>query len=484
MVGKLNNLEPQGVFQFFDEIAQIPHGSYNCKAIADYCEAFVQSHKYEYVRDQWDNIVVTVPPTAQYENAEPVMLQAHLDMVCEKTSDSTHNFETDPLDLHIDGDYIYAKNTTLGADDGIGVAMMLGILANPHLPHPKLYCIFTTEEEVGMDGATAIDLSNYKDAKYLINLDSEDDDTLLAGCAGGSHIWGNLPVRKTKAKGIVTSLKVGGLLGGHSGVEISSFGGNSNIIMGEVLHHLGKQVDFSLISINGGNKDNAIPRETIAEIIIGSNDVTKVEETIKTLNNTFVKLLSRVDKDLHIQVNFGESAQYEVFDRESQQKVIFFLQQAPNGVQAMNRSIDGLVDTSLNLGILETTEKGIELSFSIRSNKAESLPILCEKVATLITHLGGEYQTNGSYPPWEYKADSKLRTVMVDIYKEQHHIEPKIEVIHAGLECGIIFDKLPHLDMISIGPNMQGIHTTEEKLSISSTLKTWEYLLAVLKALR
>ena len=479
----LNHLEPHGVFDAFEKICQIPHGSFDTKAISDYCADFAKEHGFKYIQDDANNVIIVKEATAGYENAKPVILQGHLDMVCEKVDGSDHDFKKDPLKLMIDGDWITADGTTLGGDDGIAVAYGLALLTDDTIKHPKLYIIFTTDEETGMEGAHAIDMSPVADAAYMINLDSEDEGIILAGCAGGARANGTFPISRVSASGLCCELLVSGIHGGHSGQEIVRFGANATVMLAEVMADLKKDFDFDLLSITGGSKDNVIPKRSNAKIVIKAEDQEAIVAHLSKLESFYQKVFGSREESIQIELIPETEGTFDVFDQASRDKALFIITQAPCGVQSMSFDIDGLVETSLNLGILYTTEDSLYLSFAMRSSVGAAKEALCKKVQDFTEFMGGTYVESSNYPAWEYRPESKLRTIMSEIFEDMYGKTPVVEAIHAGLECGLISDKLPGLDIVSIGPDMQDIHTPDERLSIASTQRTWDYLLKVLEAL-
>ncbi|MEG1432174.1 beta-Ala-His dipeptidase [Eubacterium sp.] len=480
----LAGLTPKDVFEQFEAICGIPHGSYHTHAIADYCEAYAKAKGLSYLRDSANNLIITVPASPGYEDSAPVIFQGHMDMVCEKTPDSTFDFDIDGLKLVVEDGYIHATDTTLGGDDGIAIAMGLALMADSSIPHPKLYLVFTTDEEVGMGGATALDLSPIADATSMINMDSEEEGIFITGCAGGAFALCSYPLRRTKAKGLCTTIKVSGLAGGHSGTAIQYFGTNANVLLGQILFQLSKTLDYSIIRLNGGSKDNAIPREAQADILIGPNEKALITEKIAELAATFTRITGSIDRQLSITAEFGDIREYEVFGRDSEELAIFVLMNSPNGVMSMNHIQKGLVDTSLNLGIMRTDGDCLSLSFAVRSNQTASREFLTDRLCAFTRYLGGTASVSGVYPPWEYRTDSPLRDLAVAKYTEIYGKPPVVETIHAGLECGIIASKLPDLDILAMGPNILDIHTTEERMEIASVQRTWKFLLAMLKSLK
>lgn len=482
---EITSLEPKRVFHYFNAICAIPHGSYNTKALSDYCVEVATSLGLSVTQDSTNNVIIEKPASPGYENAAPVILQGHLDMVCEKTDDSDHDFTKDGLSLCVDGDWISAEGTTLGGDDGIAVAYGLALLEDKTIAHPKLYIIFTTEEEVGMDGAHAIDLSSVQDAAYLINLDSEDEGILLAGCAGGARAHVTYPLAKETVKGYSAKISVSGLTGGHSGQEIIRFGANATIVLGMILRDALKEIPFGIARITGGTKDNVITKKATADIVVSDAAVLdKLNAYLKTQEVFYRNVYGIREPGLTVSCTPSDETLSSIWDKSTVDQVLFAITQAPNGVIAMSCDMEGLVETSLNLGILETREHELYISYSIRSAVDAARTALVHRLQTFTEYNGGQFETGSSYPAWEYKRESVLRDKMAAIYKDMTGNDMVVEAIHAGLECGLISNKLPHLDMVSIGPDMKDIHTPDERLSISSTSRTWDYLLTVLKNLK
>lgn len=482
-MGVLSNLEPKNVFYYFEEISKIPHGSFNCGPIADYLEGFAKEHQLECHRDEANNVVIIKEATPGYENAPAVILQGHTDMVCQKTPGSDFDFEKDSLNLAIDGDLILAKDTTLGGDDGIAVAYGLAVLAADNLSHPRIEVLLTSDEEVGLLGANACDLSMLK-GKMLINLDSEDEGIFLTSCAGGARANMFLPVSREKKEGISYEVTVQGLTGGHSGAEIHKGRANASKLLGRLLFTARKDAEFAIETMEGGQADNVIPRQATATILVEEGDAKAFEAAAAKLEKEFQNEQSVADPELSVKlVNLGKK-EAEVLDRSSMVQALTVMTLLPDGVQAMSMQIPGLVETSLNLGILKLEKEELQLSCSVRSAVGSKKEYLIAQLRTLIEYAGGSFNTHGDYPAWEYKAESHLREIFVDAYKDMYGKEPKIEAIHAGLECGILSNKIEDLDCISLGPDMKDIHTTEERLSISSTERVWKLLVEVLKRLK
>ncbi|MDO4288534.1 MAG: aminoacyl-histidine dipeptidase [Eubacterium sp.] len=480
----LGHLEPQGVFSAFEKLCQIPHGSYDTKAISDYCVAFAKERGLKYIQDDANNVIIIKEASAGYEAAKPVILQGHLDMVCEKTADSSHDFKADGLKLLIDGDWITADGTTLGGDDGIAIAYCLAILDDDSLAHPKLYMVFTTEEETGMEGAHAIDLTPVADAAYMINLDSEDEGIILAGCAGGARANATYPVVRTTVSGLGCTLAVSGIHGGHSGQEINRFGANATVLLADVLADLSEDFDFDITEITGGSKDNVIPKASSVKLVINPADKDALASRLAELQAFYQKCYGSREEGIHLTLTCEAEGEFSVFDKASKDRAIYAITQTPCGVQSMSFDIQGLTETSLNLGILYTKEDSLYMSFALRSSVGAAKEALCQKLRRFTEYLGGVYHESSSYPAWEYRPQSALRDLMTKIFEDMYGKTPVVEAIHAGLECGLISNKLPNLDIVSIGPDMKDIHTPDERLSIASTARTWDYLLEILKALR
>ncbi|MBQ2827916.1 MAG: aminoacyl-histidine dipeptidase [Clostridia bacterium] len=475
---KLKGLEPRKVFEFFEEISGIPRGSGNMKKIADYCVSFAEKRGLKYLRDEADNVVIFKDATKGYENADDVILQGHLDMVCQKTEEKEIDFLSDGLDLFVDGDFVKAKGTTLGADNGIAVAMVLAILDSEEIPHPALEAVFTTDEEIGMIGALKLDMS-YLKGKKMINLDAEEDGILTVSCAGGSDFLITVPVERKKVTGDFVKITLKGLKGGHSGVEINDGRVNADVLAGRFLNHMKNCVNFDLISVDGGDKGNAIPNVCKLSVLT-KNKNSFVNEAEKYLD-IIKKELSEREPSFEYLINIGEEKTASVLTEETKNKIIFALVSAPNGVVEMSKEIEGLVETSLNLGILKTEEEKITLHFTLRSNKKSALIFLEEKLGAFSDYLGFESESFGHYPPWEYKGNSSLQQIYKECFTEQNGYEPCLEAIHAGLECGVFASAIENLDCVALGPALWDVHTVNEKLSVSSTERTFKLVVKILE---
>ncbi len=479
----LENLQPERVFYHFEEIAKIPHGSGNTKQISDYLVAFAKEHNLEYYQDEINNVIIIKEAIVGYENAEAVIIQGHMDMVCEKESDCNIDFEKDGLDLYVEDGFVKAKGTTLGGDDGIAVAYGLALLEATDIAHPRLELVITVDEETGMDGAYGIDLSMLK-GKKMLNIDSDEEGIFLTSCAGGTSVEATIPVKRTTQTGVVLNVKVDGLFGGHSGAEIHKERGNASILMGRVLNNIANEVPFGIISLAGGLKNNAIPRECNASILVPEEAVPLVETIIAEQSEIFKKELFASDADVQVtSVNAGVQ-EASILDFASINQVLCYLRLVPNGVQHMSQAIPGLVETSLNLGIMELKEDVFVTDTSIRSSVGSRKEDLRDKLVNIIELVGGEAEVVGDYPAWEYKAESKLREEIAASYKTVYGKEPVFTAIHAGLECGILSEKIEDLDCVSFGPQNFDIHTPQERLNIESTERVWNFLVEYLKQAR
>lgn len=484
----LSSLEPHKVFEYFEEICSIPHGSSNTKKISDYLVTFAREHDLRYIKDQSNNVIIFKDGTPGYEASAPVMLQGHMDMVCEKDKDCNIAFERDGLELVLNDGIISANGTTLGGDDGIAVAYALAILDSSDIPHPPLEAVFTVDEEIGMLGAAAIDCSPLK-SKIMLNLDSEDEGYLLVSCAGGVTAASHIPVSFIPAADkTLMSINISGLLGGHSGVEIDKNRANANILFGRILYTLNKKLSFNLVSIEGGLKDNAIVKTAVAVIAVNESDIQTVKDCVSHMEYLFKHEYVVSDPDIKVAAEItdssSEAAANDMMDNISTNRVIAALVNMPYGIQGMSSNIEGLVESSLNLGILKTTDTEVVLSYCVRSSIASRKQEMLDKITSLTELLSGYVTLTGDYPAWEYRQDSPLRDLMKDIFTEQYGREPVIQALHAGVECGLFAGKIPDLDCVSFGPDMKDIHTTNESMDVESVKRTWEYTLEILKRLK
>lgn len=482
VMGVLDGLKPEKVFRFFEEICGIPHGSGNVTAISDYLVDFAGKRQLYCKQDDLKNVIIIKEASSGYEAEPAVILQGHMDMVAVKKPGCTKDLQREGLDLQVDGDSIYAENTSLGGDDGIAVAYALAILDDDSLKHPKLEVVITVDEEVGMDGARGIDLSELT-GRRLLNLDSEEEGIFLTSCAGGARVDTYLPMAVETQKGMCLRITVGGLAGGHSGADIHKERGNSNCLMGRILYRLTADVPVYIKSLEGGLADNAIPRETTVELLMVPEHAETLRELLSQAEAEIKAELAVKDPDFHIILTDEGEEEALCIDAESSAQLAAYLTALPNGVQAMSADIAGLVETSLNLGIMKYDEKEQELvcSFSVRSSIESAKKALVDKLCAVTELAGGSYSIYGDYPGWAYRANSPLREKMISLYEEMYGEKPQLTAIHAGLECGILAGKLENLDCISFGPDIRNIHTTEESLSISSTERVWNYLVRLLE---
>lgn len=479
-MSRVEGLEPKEVFRYFEEISNIPRKSGDTKRISDYLVDFAKEHKLDFIQEACGNVIIRKPATSGYEHIGTVMLQGHMDMVCEKNNNIDHNFDTDPIELVIKDDYIYANNTTLGADNGVALAFGLAILADDNIKHPRLEAVFTVDEETTMLGANELAVQNL-DAMYMINLDTENEDELLLSCAGGAKSLLKLPIEYTMLHGnsLNAIIKVRGLKGGHSGMDADKNRGNANVIMGRVLYEINGRVNFEMISINGGAKNNAIPRECDTSIVINEKNKADLEDIVRIVENVVKKELNGIDDDFRLEIEYTDKHIDRVLSTISKQKIIDLLMIYSSGVTQMSLDIKGLVETSNNLGVIVTDEKNALVTFNcaIRSSIDSQVQYIIKKHEAIANLSGATIVIESIYPGWKYNKNSRLRKLFADTYRQMYDKDMKLEAIHAGLECGIISKKMPDLDIISFGPNMYDIHTPNEHLSISSTKRTYEYLL-------
>ena len=478
----LENLEPQDVFYYFEEICKIPHGSGNTGQISDYLKAFADEHGLYCRQDELNNIIMVKEASKGYEDHEPVLLQGHMDMVAVKDADCTIDMTKDGLQLEILGDRLTAKGTSLGGDDGIAVAFGLALLAGEEYRHPRIELILTVDEEVGMEGATGLTVDDLT-AKRMINLDQEEEKIFITGCAGGARIDIRKKTETEQVEGVLCKLIISGLQGGHSGQEINKERGNAICLMGRLLAALQEKTPVYLKEVSGGTADNAIPNEVCAEIVVTewTEDVAAfMEEQFCGLKAEFAGKEDGLKCELQVG---AEDALIEVCNRKDSEQWIHLLNVIPHGVIANSVKMKGLVETSLNPGILNVSAVEGMVSTSVRSSNTAAKEALINQLKSLAALCNATVGIRGDYPGWDYDPDSPLREKMVTIYEEMYGVKPQIEAIHAGLECGIFQSKNPGLDCVSIGPDMQDIHTTRETLSIPSVQRVWKFLLKVLESL-
>lgn len=478
----LEGLQPAKVFYYFEEICKIPHVSFHEKNLSDYCVDFAKERGLFCEQDEMGNVLIVADATPGYEEIEPIILQGHLDMVGDKVPGCSIDMEKEAIKIKVDGDFICAEGTTLGGDNGIAVAYALAILDSDDISHPRLEVVLTVSEEVGLLGATAMDLSRCQ-GKRLLNVDSEVEGILTAGCAGGARIRCDFPLERVPMDGVLCKAVLEGLKGGHSGMEIEKGHANANVLLGRFLLMLKKKLGYvGIVAIEGGAKENVIPKDGHVEFLVKETDLPKVENTVDVFHTVMKAEYGTADPDIHLNLTTEAVCEKQVLDEASMEKLVIALNNMPNGVQSMSMDLPGLVETSLNMGVVRMNETVCSIGFSIRSSVASAKDYLGNKVELLARFLGADVSFSGEYPAWPYARDSRFRDACVDIYRKQYGKDPKIDVLHAGLECGILSSKIPGLDCISIGPDMAGVHTPDERLSIRSAARVWEYIKEILAA--
>ncbi|HHV28195.1 MAG TPA: aminoacyl-histidine dipeptidase [Clostridium sp.] len=473
----IHTIEPRKVFHWFYEINRIPRCSGDEKRISDFLVSFAKERNLEVYQDELYNVIIKKPATSGYENAPAVIIQGHSDMVCIKGEGSTHNFDTDPIEMIVEGDILRANNTTLGGDDGIAVAYGLAILDSDDLKHPAIELLVTTGEETGMDGAMAL-TNEHLNGKILLNIDSDEEGVFLVSCAGGANQTITFPLKKEKRSGTGLEIRVSGLKGGHSGMEIIKQRANAIKLLARILDKCRDKV--TLAKISGGTKHNAIPKE--AEAVVLTEDVNGTVRAIESLSKELKEEYRVEDKGLTITVR--EVGVEEVFLKELSDDIIDFLMMTPDGVQYMSKDVEGLVQTSVNNAIVEEKEGQLVITISLRSSSGSSLRELLNRVSLIAKRTHGISHENSSYPAWEYDDKSEIRKIAVGVFEDLFGQKAKLNAVHAGLECGVLKRILPDVDMISFGPNLYDIHTEKEHLSISSVGRTWTFLIRLLEEIK
>lgn len=485
MYKSLEELTKHPVFHYFVEISKIPRCSGNEKLISDYLVRFAQERKLEVIQDRALNVIIKKAATPGYEKVPAVIIQGHMDMVCEKNKGNPHNFDKDPLQLRIIGDMLYATDTTLGADNGIALAYALALLDSHNIPHPSLEVLITAEEETTMLGAHSVDPAHLN-GKILINIDSEEDRKLLVSSAGGVIVTHMLPVdwEASPKRAITYLISVGGLHGGHSGISINKGRGNANKILGRILYELSFEIPYFIQTISGGLKVNAIPREAEAIIQLPSETGGKLQAKIEEWNKRLKNEFQDSDPYVTIKVEQIKDISGKVFSNTTKTKAIAALMLIPNGVQSMSNELRGLVESSTNLGVITTTDAAIKFKSETRSAIKSLKYNIVKQLKSISDILECQLLTESDYPEWPYNSESMLRKLFEESYKEKYSADIEIIAVHAGIECGILIEKIPGLDAISIGPDMYHVHTPNEHLSIPSTKENWEYFLYTLKKTR
>ena len=479
----LENLEPSKVFYFFEEISRIPHISHHEKELSDYCAAFAKERNLYCEQDNMGNIFIVSPATVGYEDAEPVIIQGHLDMVGAKTADCPLNLEKDGLELYVEDGFVRAKGTTLGGDDGIAVAYALAILDSDDIPHPKLEVLLTVAEEVGLLGATAMDLSSCTGRK-LINLDSEAEGIFTAGCAGGRRAVGEIPLQRSMKTGYYVKARISGLLGGHSGGDIQKGRGNAIILLGRFLLMLREKITYGLIDLAGGEKENVIPSECHASLIVNPRNLDDLLQTASIFNEALRSEYGTTDSGVKLSLDYEDDEEETelILTTFSLDKVLTIFNLMPNGIYSMSADLPGLVETSCSMGVACIENEMFRFRISIRSSLTSGKEMLSQRIKLLTNMMDGDVQFQGNYPAWQFSKESPFRETCLAIYREMFNKEPVVEIVHGGLECGILSDRIPGLDCISFGPDIHGAHSVNERMNIASVQRMWEYLKAVLAA--
>ena len=486
MTLNIENPKLQLVFKYFSEISKIPRCSGNEKEISDYLVSEAKRLGLEVIQDETLNVIIKKPATSGYENSPGVILQGHMDMVCEKNKDTVHDFTKDEIKLRVDGDYLYATGTTLGADNGIAVAMGLSLLASNDIPHPSLEVVYTVNEEVSMIGAMKLDGNLFK-GRYIINLDSEEEGKITVSCAGGVTAVVTIQKEYKDSTSSKTAYSIGikGLQGGHSGMEIDKNRANSNVLMGRVLNYICKNgIDYDLVSIQGGLKNNAIPRESECVILIDNNNEEALQKEIDKILSIFKNEFKTSDPGVNLECNKCDEKYDKALSNDVKNKIVAVLNLMPRGIQTMSADIEGLVESSTNLGVVVTNDDEIKFEFATRSSVKSLKEDLNDRMELLCKFIGAKLDLEDDYPEWEYAKNSKLEEICVDTYEELTGKKPEIAAIHAGLECGLLLDAIKGAEAVSIGPDLFDVHTPNEHLSISSTERTWDYLVSILKNIK
>ncbi|MBQ9783096.1 MAG: aminoacyl-histidine dipeptidase [Clostridia bacterium] len=467
------------VMQYFEEISAIPRGSYHEEQIAAYLVDFAEARGLSYVRDAIGNVLINLPASAGMEQKAPVLLQGHTDMVCEKNEGVEHDFLKDPLKLYVKDGWLRAEGTTLGADNGVAVAVMLAVLDGAAEAHPALQCLFTVSEEVGLDGAKAFDYSQIY-ARKMLNMDSADESSMIAGCAGGLRSTLTLPIAWEPCGGMAYQLRITGLFGGHSGEDINRGRANADKVLGRILWELSKQQrELRLIRVKGGSKDNAIPRE--AEAVLTLPRAEDAETLLTELSGLIRAELCRDDRAFAVTLEPLAEPAERCFDRVSTDRAIFLLAVVANGIFAMNTELPDLVEFSRNLGVVSTEEEHVEFIFSSRSARDSQIDASASELDAYAAQLGASVRHYNRYPGWTFAEQSVLREEYIAAYRSLYGTNPKIEVIHAGLECGIIKQAIPDMDMLSCGPIVLNLHSPDEALHLASFERFVTLIFEILK---
>ncbi|MEG0579438.1 MAG: aminoacyl-histidine dipeptidase, partial [Niameybacter sp.] len=477
-------LQPEKVFYYFEEISNIPRGSGNEKAISDYMVAFATKHNLWVKQDEANNIYIRKPATPGYEKVPTVILQGHLDMVCEKNKDIQHDFEKEGIKLYIDGDFIRARGTTLGADNGVAIAYQMAVLADDTLEHPAIEALMTTAEETGMDGVANLH-PEYLEGTVLLNLDTDLEGEFLVSCAGGAKAHVDLPVAFANIGegNVLCNLTIKGLSGGHSGADIHRERANANVLMGRMLDKIRSEMSLSLVHLAGGTKDNVITREAEVSFYVPKAQRQQAEAIIKQMETAFKVEYEKQDPDLQV-ISSVEQVIKPCILVEQTNKAIDLLMLLPHGIMAYSMQISGLVETSLNIGVVQLEEDALKIVLAVRSSVPTKKENIIRKIQGVSAYVGAKCTIAGDYPAWVYQSQSRIRELASEVFEQTYHKKPTIEAIHAGLECGFILEKIPGVDMIAFGPNAYDIHSPEERASISSMARVYAYLVDLLKAMK
>ncbi len=478
-MSNLQNIEPKKVFNWFYELNQIPRCSGDEKRASDFLVNFAKERNLEVYQDEAYNVIIKKQASKGYENSDPVIIQGHMDMVCIKGESSNHDFTKDPIEIIVQDDIMRANNTTLGGDDGIAVAYGLAILDSDDLKHPLIELLVTTSEETGMDGVHAL-TNEHLSGKILLNIDSEEEGVFLVSCAGGANIITTFKLEKENKSGNGLEIKISGLKGGHSGMEIIKQRANAIKLLGRILDECNKNSNIRLSKISGGTKHNAIPSDAIA--VISTEDVDNAKKIIDNLTIDFKEEYRVEDSGLNIEVNKVKVE--DVYTEKLTNDLINYIMMVPDGVQYMSKDIEGLVQTSLNNAILEEKDDYIQITTSVRSASSSSLREILNRLMVIAKRTNANAEEKNAYPAWQFDNDSKIREKAVKVYEDLFSKEPEVSAIHAGLECGLLKEILPNTDMLSFGPNLYDVHTEKEHLSISSVQRVWNFLVKLLEELK
>lgn len=480
---KISGYEPEKLFHFFEEISAIPRGSGNEKAVSDYLVAFAQERKLWVYRDEHNNVIIKKAGSKGAENRPAVMLQGHTDMVCEKRAGVEHDFEKDGIDLVVKDGVLSANGTTLGADNGVAIALMLMVLDDEDIQHPPVECVFTTQEEVGLIGAQALDKTQIS-ARTMINMDSEEEGIATVSCAGGLRVELSKKVKRTAEEGTLVQIKMEGMFGGHSGTDIDKERQNANLLMARMLYGVMKQNGGKLVSFCGGNKDNAIPRECEASLLYAdAQAAAKAEETACSLAEVFAEELAMDEPAFSCEISSEEGRIASVLSDEDAKSLVHAVYLTLNGVQKRNVRMDNFVVVSCNLGVVKTEDDRIRLIFAPRSSVASLQEQTKEKLELLGDIFGFQTSFAGEYPGWNFKEESRIREVFQESYRELFGEELVVEALHAGLECGLFSDALDGLDAIAVGPTLNHVHTPEENVPLDGFERFYKLLKDVLARL-